>query len=319
MEQFLGGLLDALGGVGLAVLLALLVAFSIAGIIAAYQGREVSLWPPRIGPSAAPKTESNAEDPPNRAGSSIQEQVTQAQIPMDPRRSLAAPPTGGPTFDHEFSVHDSMAFYDAIATNYDLRNSSDLLRTHQAVVTRIKGARSLGDPLRVLDLGGGTGRQIATQFFDEPDIHWTYIDFSAAMVKQFQENLRGTALGKNADVIIEDIHAVHERLDGRTFDVVLMSLVLSSMPAAPDLGALARLLDPKGRLIVADINPVYTHLNPYYALIVHGQRLALRTNPVNPLGLSKEAHDVGLARLELEGIGTKDQSYSFVEVFERVP
>jgi hypothetical protein len=50
--------------------------------------------------------------------------------------------------------------------NYDQRNSAKLLATHMEVITRIDRARRNKTALRVLDLGGGTGQNVATYFAD---------------------------------------------------------------------------------------------------------------------------------------------------------
>jgi ubiquinone/menaquinone biosynthesis C-methylase UbiE len=304
--------LDIFGGAApwvLAVAAIFLVVLATIGFI---QGREVAIWPPRIGPRVG----GGEVHAPGADQRPLSEQLEDADLSATTDVAVATPTPGRPLFDSEFGVNEAHGFYQQIASNYDLRNSSDLLRTHQAVVTRIKSVRKSDEPFEVLDLGGGTGRQIATQFFDKSDYHWTYVDFCPAMVNEFQENIRGTDLGRNVEVIVEDLTKVHRRLVNRKFDVILLSLVLSSMPAPPDFQKLSILLKPGGSLIVADINPVYTALNPFYAVMVEGRKIALQTSPVNPLGLSKQAESAGLVRTVLEGIGDAAQSYSFVEVFE---
>ena len=53
-------------------------------------------------------------------------------------------------------------------------------------------------------------------------------------------------------------------LKEEAYDVILLSLVLSSMPRMPDFATIAGLLAPRGSLIISDISPDYTQAHPYY-------------------------------------------------------
>ncbi|MFB9315504.1 class I SAM-dependent methyltransferase [Nocardioides plantarum] len=307
-KEFFGVAAPFVGG-------ALLFAFIGLAIWAVLNGREVSVWPPRIGAKPVDPVSGGlgvAAEPPD----TLNRQFAAAQLDIGTDQPVVAQAKPS-LFDKEFAASEAKSFYDHIAGNYDLRNSSDLLKTHQAVVTQIRSHLKRKTNFKVLDLGGGTGKQIATQFFHKSNMHWTYSDFSLSMSSAFQANLAGTKLGKNNRLIFGDIAEVPLQVRDEEFDIILFSLVLSSMPASPDFRPFAGLLKPGGRLIVADINPVYTALNPYYAVLVDGEKFALRTNPVNPLSIAQHAADLGLSQLELCGIGDGEQSYSFLAVFER--
>lgn len=119
-------------------------------------------------------------------------------------------------------------------------------------VTSIKEIVASRKNAKVLDLGGGTGRLIAHHFFGSTDLEWVYVDDSMQMAEQFRSNLAGTKLKKT--IRIEEID---DHLKGVTlvqFDVIVLSLVLTSMKKNPDWTAIASRLLFGGRLIVAEID-----------------------------------------------------------------
>jgi SAM-dependent methyltransferase len=162
-------------------------------------------------------------------------------------------------------------------------------------------------------LGGGTGKPIAIHFFDDELIQWDYVDFCPAMAKAFTRNLANTPLGQHAHVMVEDLTRAVEHLQAASYDVILLSLVLSSMPALPSFAPIARLLAPGGALIITDISPGYTHLKPLYK--VKASSVALRTALVDPLELIGRAKAAGLESTEQSLIQGENTCYSFVAVF----
>lgn len=287
---------------GLVVLL--LVVGAVGLVVAAFaQGRSISFWPPTIGarPAAGGSPAGRPPDPPAAGPSESSGLVHGSEA-----KSVV-----------EFDPRSAADFYQVIATRYDQRNSGALLDTQREIVRRIS-ARALDRPdLRVLDLGGGTGREIATHFFDHPTIRWSYVDFCSAMVDQFRRNIRGTTLADRVTVHIEDVTSAIGRLPGGSFDVVLLSFVLSSMPTWPDFRAVGSLLAPGGVLVVADIDPAYTALKPCYEVAVDGRTYSLRTTPVRPLRILRKARAAGLVLHEVVEVESERREYSFVEVFER--
>jgi ubiquinone/menaquinone biosynthesis C-methylase UbiE len=286
-------LLASFGGNGVYVVSAVLAVILVLIVWAFWQGRPIEFWPPKIG--SRPERKTGA--PPGGSG-----------------RRLTSHGYAQPV--HTFEVADAAQFYQEIAPNYDQRNSGNLLATHMEVITRIDQARKLKPALRVLDLGGGTGRSVATYFFNDRHVRWTYVDFCPAMLSQFQQHLGGRRLSERLLVRLEDINRIHVQLPARSYDVVLLNLVLSSMPALPDFGKIAGLVAPAGRLIVADINPLYTSGHPYYqATAADGRLVAMRMHPVQPLEVASRVKDAGLNLSEMSQVGSDAVSYSFVMTF----
>ena len=225
--------------------------------------------------------------------------------------------------DKVFEVSHAKEFYSTMAMNYDERNSANLLATQLETIVRIEKARELKSSLRVLDLGGGTGQNIATHFFSDKDIRWTYVDFCPAMVEQLDHHLAGQPMYRNLHKIVGDIIDIHRCLPSRSYDVVLLSLVLSSMPRLPDFTKIARLLAPGGMLIVSDINPLYTEHHPYYmATALGGSIVAMRMKQVDPIELCERAVATGLRQPHLtwqpelaQGLPGSPISYSFLATF----
>jgi ubiquinone/menaquinone biosynthesis C-methylase UbiE len=261
------------------------------------QGREIGLWPPKIGLR------------PDR-GKAARLTGGNAGLVPSLRNAQAAQVT------KVFEVADAAQFYQSIAPNYDQRNSVNLLATHLEVITRIDQLRRSKLALRVLDLGGGTGQNVATYFFNDGHISWTYVDSSPAMLSQMQKHLAGRRLYERLSVHLADINRIHTQLPQRSYDVVLLNLVLSSMPTLPDFARIAGLIALGGRLIVADINPLYTHAFPLYkATDADGALVGMRMQAVHPLDVVTRAKEAGLQLSEMTEIGSDAISYSFVVSF----
>jgi SAM-dependent methyltransferase len=256
-------------------------------VIAFRQGRPISFWPPRIGRLAA--------GPAGAADAEWQPAATD--------------------LSREYGVDRSRDFYQEIASSYDLRNSGNLVSTHLATVAHLQAMRTQRPTLRVLDLGGGTGKLVAIHFFNDEAMTWTYVDHCPAMAAEFRRNLCGYPLGRNAEVVVDDLNRAVGQLAPGSYDVIMLSLVLSSMSQPPDFARLRRLLAPDGSLIITDINPGYTRDNPLYKVWVDGAVVALRTTPVDPFEVIRRAKVSGLRATELKSIGEDSTYYSFLTVF----
>lgn len=293
-------LLAPFGGNAVYVAGTILAVITVLIIWALRQGRTVELWPPKIGPRPDGVIVPDNHDSPTAA----------AYLPAPPHTG----PIAGAT--RVFDVFEAAQFYQEIAVNYDQRNSAKLLATHMEVITRIDQARRNKIALRVLDLGGGTGQNVATYFFNDHHIHWTYVDYCPAMINQLQRHLAGRRLYERLSIHLEDINRVHLRLPAQSYDVILLNLVLSSMPRFPDFSRLATLLAPAGRLIVADINPAYTNAHPFYrATAADGTPVAIHTHPVQPLEVATRAKEARLQLSEMTEIEGDEISYSFIITF----
>ncbi|HEX5495292.1 MAG TPA: class I SAM-dependent methyltransferase [Mycobacteriales bacterium] len=264
--------------------------------VAVRQGREISVWPPRIGSRPADAT----------------------RVPGWVPTGLPGPGRPPERADREYGVDRARRFYQEIASSYDLRNSGNIASTHLATVAQLQAIRDQRHTLRVLDLGGGTGKLIAVHFFNDAHVSWTYVDFSPAMAAQFQQNLSGYPLGENSEIIVEDLARAVSKIRPESYDVVLLSLVLSSMPELPNLTAIARVLRPDGLLIITDINPGYTYAKPLYKVSVDKSLVALRTAPVDPFEVIRRAQAAGLRTTGQRTIGTGSVYYSFMMVFTPV-
>jgi ubiquinone/menaquinone biosynthesis C-methylase UbiE len=285
-----------------------LIAMAVLIAAAFCQGRRISIG--RLSIGSRPASVRRAPGPP----------------PGPPVTNCCATLTPGPTrrkVSKVFNVSQARQFYTAIAENYDERNSANLLATQLEVIACLEDARKTSPSLRVLDLGGGTGQNIATHFFSDPDISWTYVDFCPAMVEQLDSHLAGYPLYRNLHKVVSDIGDVHRCLQPASFDIVLLSLVLSSMPRLPDLAKLASMLAPSGALVISDINPGYTERHPYYAATARdGNLVAMRMRPVDPIHLCEQAAAAGLRRPRVSwqpGLahpaGASTVAYSFVTSF----
>jgi ubiquinone/menaquinone biosynthesis C-methylase UbiE len=280
---------------------AILALIAILVVCAFWQGRPIEFWPPKIGSR------------PERAAAGPAAATAGRVGPARGTFLLAAPVAAS---ERAFEVSEAGQFYQAIAPNYDQGNSARLLATHMEVITRIDHARKANPALRVLDLGGGTGRNVATYFFNDQQISWTYVDNCPAMISELQRHLAGRRLYERLAVHLDDIDRICLRLPAQAYDLILLNLVLSSMPRFPDFTRLAALLAAGGRLIVADINPAYPIAHPYYrATAGDGTEAALRTRPVQPLEVGTGAKAAGLRLSEMTQVGAEEISYSFILSF----
>jgi len=218
-------------------------------------------------------------------------------------------------YDEIFNVEQSLDFYNRIANDYDERNTNFLLQTHRQVIRTIDEFVSNKESAKILDLGGGTGRLIATQFFNKNNLKWVYLDNSSSMVEQFRKNMKDANL--EIQIVFKSIFDISKELFNEVYDVIILSLVLTSLSRYPDFEALKLLLNQEGILIIADIDPVYTALEPYYSVPLSNDGiLALKTNPLHPLDIIEKLSFYGFRVISSKSIklhnGTR---YSYMLVF----
>lgn len=135
------------------------------------------------------------------------------------------------------------------------------------------------------------------------------------MVEQFSQNLRNTKL--HLDIKVKDILSISGLYPTKTFDVILLSLVLTSMPRMPNFEEILTFLKDDGIFIIADIDPDYTTLYPFYIVLVGKRPLAFIPNRINVSELNKTMISFGLKQLAIKTIKDGDTNYSFVYVFTR--
>lgn len=212
-----------------------------------------------------------------------------------------------------YHVGTALEFYNRIAESYDKRNSPPLLRVYEQVIQAVERARQSGSGIAVLDLGGGTGKGVAHHFFQHAGMQWEYVDASERMALQFSGNLKGTALKTSCNIC--DLHAFLADRQPEKYDVVLLSLVLTSLERNPDWSAVAARLKPSGRLVVADIDAIYTAQNPYYTIEVGGLTHSLTPRAVTLTQIYVEAKRAGLKLEDMRPVLAGSVPYAYVVEF----
>lgn len=320
VEQLITWLLDHPPAAVVVIVMLLLIGVVLVIVLlrALNDGRDIRIWGIGIGSRPEVETAERQEVAVIAQGLRGSSTATSAEVVSVEQTVPEAPSTlMNDTVHRTLGVHQAYEFYESVAAEYDGRNSPNLLRTHLGVVDQIKAAWRGTSTLNIADLGGGTGKLVATMFYDVPGVSWTNVDFSSAMIHQFIQNLDGTPLGKNYHVHIGDILRIHTLLPRASFDVVILSFVLTSMAELPSLDNIGRLLWPGATLIIADIAPNYTAEHPYYAIRKDREILALKMNPVDPLDLIERAEAAGLERVRLDWVYGGQAKYSFILVLRR--
>lgn len=99
---------------------------------------------------------------------------------------------------------------------------------------------------RILIAGAGTGADLP---WLPDDVEIVAIDLTPAMVRRTEA--RAAALGKRVDAHVMDAHALE--LPPASFDAVVLHLILAVVPdPQAAIGEVARVLKPKGRIVVFD-------------------------------------------------------------------
>lgn len=108
-------------------------------------------------------------------------------------------------------------------------------------------------------------------------------DASAAMLEQFDNNLEDEHRKFQRKEIRGDIFKIKENKDlislNKKFDVIILSIVLSSMKYDPSFQDILDFLNEDGILIIADIEPSYKKYKPKY----HVGDYSLNTREMNPI------------------------------------
>lgn len=179
-----------------------------------------------------------------------------------------------------FTVDSSPQFYDRISRLYDIRNSNFLYTAHQKTVAKLREILGKYSSPRVLDIGAGTGRLIATHFSHRPNLRWTALDASENMNNLFAENIQTGEM--SFDTICCDANDVITKINNLDeVDVFLFSFVLTSLGSLKPLESLISQAKTGAEFVIADIHPEYTKAHPYYDFVESdGSRLALEPNPV---------------------------------------
>ena len=242
-----------------------------------------------------------------------------------------------------FFPKNSVDFYDKIAKKYDDRNSASLYAAHEKVIDLIverrinkKKEASEGNKIIdmynqkvsfvVMDLGGGTGKLIATKFSRISSIQWHYVDESPLMLKCFTENIIGGSAGEADEFskirIITTLSDIEHYIDKcqssdemiKLFDVIIISFALTSMHRNPSWKKINNLLSKDGILIISDIDAWYTARFPYYSVQTKDGDVHLRPRSVPLSGLISEIGG-DLRFISTHPIKQNTVDYAYVTVF----
>ncbi|CAH8239717.1 hypothetical protein VAEU17_6430001 [Vibrio aestuarianus] len=214
----------------------------------------------------------------------------------------------------KYTLDRCSEFYNKISPTYDERNTKYLIDSHLIVTEKISELLSSRGELGVLDLGGGTGRTIATHFYHQKNVKWTYVDASSQMKAQFELNARNSKF--NSVCKLSDINDFLRR-DENKYDVVILSFVLTSMTQELDYEKLANKINDGGLIIIADIEPEYTAKKPDYEVSVDGTKYSMTMKPVNALELVERFQKVDRHLKYCKSVKKQDQKrYSYVLTFK---
>ncbi|WP_180772467.1 class I SAM-dependent methyltransferase [Vibrio parahaemolyticus] len=216
---------------------------------------------------------------------------------------------------YRYQRENAQHFYGKIAEHYDERNTKFLKESHLSTVKHLKEAVQHTDEAVILDLGGGTGINVAAHFFNRPKVTWNYVDFTPEMKVAFEKNVASADFKYTATT--SDLNQYLNQCNEK-FDAVVISFVLTSLPYPLDMKKVINLLNDDGSLVIADIEPQYTAKHPEYAVKVNGEIHSLSVAPVNALELIEAASDVGLRLHFCQSIKKHDgERYAYVLRFKK--
>ena len=160
------------------------------------------------------------------------------------------------------------------------RVSPSIERRRRRVHTEVKRAMcqslSLTSPRRVLDVGTGFGMsvQLLTKQFRNRARIWS-VDPSRSVIREMRELSRHS--GMSRQVSFKRARAEALPFPARRFDLVVSLLALHHLSnPVKGLPEMARVLAPKGKLIVADWRPLASPVVPHSARDIPPPTIALR-------------------------------------------
>lgn len=199
-------------------------------------------------------------------------------------------------FKKVYTVDEAVDFYQIIANKYDERNTNVVWDTHRQVILAINEKLNKRKEISVLDIGSGTGRLIATHYFDTDNVHWSCIEPSSEMSGQFSENMKLSRV--NYKIHDCSIFEPSDEVDQKKYDVIILSLVLSSLPKNPDFSYIFDLMEEGGALLITD----FYESCPYYDFHLNNKRIALYTRKVQFIEILKTCMSLGLSLVLLDTI-----------------
>lgn len=120
----------------------------------------------------------------------------------------------------------------------------------------MKDACSGRSKLKVLDIGCGTGLGFRLLKSTAADFDYTGVDVSPGMLQQFEDALRKSGDGSRARLLVCSADGVMERVDGRLFDVIILTNTAASFVGSPTalLADCAALLEKRGVVVASFLN-----------------------------------------------------------------
>lgn len=215
------------------------------------------------------------------------------------------------TYDKDLAYQ----FYGKIVDKYDERNTQFLKESHLVTVKNLKEGIRDKDNVSILDLGGGTGINVAAHFFNRTNVTWNYVDITPEMKVAFEKNALSSSFSYNA--FTSDLNEFISTSSDK-YDAIVISFVLTSLPYKIDIKKLVDLLSDNGSLVIADIEPQYTEKHPEYSVIVNNELHSLSVSPVNALDLIESAVNEGLKFEYCQSIKKNDgERYAYVLRFSK--
>jgi 2-polyprenyl-3-methyl-5-hydroxy-6-metoxy-1,4-benzoquinol methylase len=255
---------------------------------------------------------------PNSGAEISRERESEARASRKPGKAQRYAADTQKVHDYEelYEPVTAVRFYNEIAAYYDARNSSDLVKTHYGVIREMKSCIGARPDARILDLGGGTGYEIASHFAPD-DVSWTYVDAADEMARTFRRNFRRASM--RTSVILGNASYEIENFahDGRQFDIIVVSWLLSSMPVDLDFAPLAKIVAPRGILIVADADPQNLAAKPIFGFSIGERQIGLRLRQVDPRKIITSAEVAGLRLTKQPSIVGREAGgpYAFIHVY----
>ena len=148
----------------------------------------------------------------------------------------------------------------------------------------------LGDGMRVLDVGCGTGLLADAIKRAYPDTTVVGVDADSRILEIARRRIAGAG---HSGVEFVNVRAERTGLESGTFDAALSTLVFHHLPVEAKEGAVRevlRLLRPGGRFLVVDLRPLMAADRPVTPEGRRSMRLALRANTLETVaGILTEA------------------------------
>lgn len=225
-----------------------------------------------------------------------------------------ADPTKQMESDRIVPLSHVVEFYDAVAPFYNRRNTGKYLATYVEMDIAIRSLLPSLEGISICDIGGGTGTLL--RWFLRNDVKWTNIDISQQSLNLFETEF---APYKNKLSRVRDVRTDRFIENGETFDVIVMSYLLSSLEQLPDFNQVRHALREHSLLVVADNHFDYVQRNPRYGFDgINGQTIAILPRPMFPDDLRSQIQAAGFVEVSYKLVLFDGaEPYSQVHVFRR--